>query len=300
MYDYTGIERYLEKQAKEGWMLEKFKGIFIQFRKIEPKDIRFSVTYFKKASAYDLKPSKEQESYMDLCEYSGWEYVASAGEIQVFCSEDKYTTPLETDSITKVNNIHKTMKKIFIPSYIVLAIVLLLNVINVFSGFLFDTIDVLANDFLMLSGICSLLALVLVIVEFTAYFGWKKKALKKAEEGIFVESSGRFNFQYLASFITSIGLVFMMASIGGKILIYVGIGIAVTIWLIVIGGIYCREQLKKFGLSKKANRIITATIFAVMVIGIWGVVGIVSFKAAVSSFSKPAYTYEYDGTKYEA
>ena len=37
-----------------------------------------------------------------------------------------------------------------------------------------------------------------------------------------------------------------------------------------------------------------------MVIGIWGVVGIVSFKAAVSSFSKPAYTYEYDGTKYEA
>lgn len=298
-YDYTGIEKYLEKQASEGWMLKRFTGVFMEFSKVEPKKLRFSVTYFSKATGFEPKPSKEQEHYMDLCEYTGWKFVTSCDQMQIFCTEDEYATPLETDPIMKVNNIHKSIKKIFILPYIVLLAVVLINVLMAFSGLFFDTIEVLANNFVVLSGICNTVALLLIIVEFIAYFKWKKKALKSAEDGIFVESSGKTNFQYLVNVIVCVGAVFMIGQIGGIIPLCLGIGIAIGAWAIVIGRIYLIGLFKRLGLSKNANRILSTLVFAIIIIVMFVAEGIVLFKVGISMRSQPAYTYKYEDTTYE-
>jgi len=298
-YDYTGIEKYLEKQASEGWMLKRFTGVFMEFSKVEPKKLRFSVTYFSKATGFEPKPSKEQEHYMDLCEYTGWKFVTSCDQMQIFCTEDEYATPLETDPIMKVNNIHKSIKKIFVVPYIGLIMITMWNVVSVFSGLIFDTIEMLSNNYIILSGFCSIVALLLIIVEFIAYFRWKSKALKSAEDGIFVESSGKTNFQYWVAAITCIGGIFMIASIGEKILFCMGLGIVFIIILIVVGRIYLISFFKKLGLSKTANRILSTMIFMTLVIIIAVVTGIVTFKVGISMRSKPAYTYEYEDTTYE-
>ena len=50
-YDRTGIENYLEKQAENGWMLDKITALGWQFKRMEPKKVHFSVVYFTKASS---------------------------------------------------------------------------------------------------------------------------------------------------------------------------------------------------------------------------------------------------------
>ena len=118
VYDHTGIKEYLERQAMEGWMLEKLTEIFMIFRRIEPKKLQFTVSYFAKASVFDPKPTQEQLRFQEFCEHTGWKHIASKGELQVFCNEDEAAIPIETDPRIEVESIHKTMKKLFLPYYI--------------------------------------------------------------------------------------------------------------------------------------------------------------------------------------
>lgn len=45
LYDYTSAEKYLERRASEGWQLEEIGTFSWLFRKSEPKNIRFAVTF---------------------------------------------------------------------------------------------------------------------------------------------------------------------------------------------------------------------------------------------------------------
>ena len=71
-YDRTGIQRMLEKQAWKGWMLESIGQFAWKYRRMETKEIHFSVTYYPKASMFDPYPSAEEEMYQDFAAHSGW------------------------------------------------------------------------------------------------------------------------------------------------------------------------------------------------------------------------------------
>ena len=70
-YDRTGIERHLEKMAAKGWMIERVDGFGWRYRRIEPQQLRFAVTYFPKASEFDPGPTEEQQVYHDMAEKTG-------------------------------------------------------------------------------------------------------------------------------------------------------------------------------------------------------------------------------------
>ena len=86
-YDRTGIEAYLEKQAENGWMLDKTSAFGWHFHRIEPRKIHFSVVYFAKASAFDPEPSEAQLAFHDFCEHTGWKLAASNAQMQIFYNE---------------------------------------------------------------------------------------------------------------------------------------------------------------------------------------------------------------------
>ena len=44
-YDRTGIESYLQKQAKKGWHLEKVGPMFWKFRRGISETVRYCVVY---------------------------------------------------------------------------------------------------------------------------------------------------------------------------------------------------------------------------------------------------------------
>ena len=59
-YNHTGIENHLAEMAQKGWMVESISNFYWTYRKIEPKNIHFSVSYYPRASDFDPGPTEEQ------------------------------------------------------------------------------------------------------------------------------------------------------------------------------------------------------------------------------------------------
>ena len=87
MYDHTGMERHLEEMAVQGWMLEKTTGFGWVYRRCEARRVRYAVTYFPKASAYEPGPSEDKQIFQDYCAQAGWELVSDAAQMQIFRTE---------------------------------------------------------------------------------------------------------------------------------------------------------------------------------------------------------------------
>ena len=49
-FNHTGIAAHLEDMAQKGWMIEKITGFGWVYRRIEPKRLHFSVSYYARAS----------------------------------------------------------------------------------------------------------------------------------------------------------------------------------------------------------------------------------------------------------
>ena len=110
-YDQKGIEDKLEKMAARGWMLEKPGTVFWTYRKIPPQSLRFAVTYFPSATQFDPGPSEAQLTKEEFCAWDGWRLVARWDAMQIFCTAQEDPVPIETDPVTQVENIRRTMKK---------------------------------------------------------------------------------------------------------------------------------------------------------------------------------------------
>ena len=120
LYDYPYIERFLTNQAAKGWHLEKAGTLLWKFRRGEPKNVRYEVTYSPAASAFNSRPTEAEEDLADLCAQAGWIRVTTAAQLQVFRNEDPDATPLETDENQRLQNIRRTMTKHFFPPYLLM------------------------------------------------------------------------------------------------------------------------------------------------------------------------------------
>lgn len=116
-YDKTGIEKHLEQMASEGWLLEKMSAFRWTYRRIEPKKIHFSVSYYATITDFEPEPTEEQQAFNDFCEHSGWQLAASTMQMQVFYNENENPVPIETDPVLEVENIHRSVKKTVLVSY---------------------------------------------------------------------------------------------------------------------------------------------------------------------------------------
>lgn len=70
-FDSGATIRYLEKQAREGWVLENVFGIWWTFRRVEPRTAHVWVTYLDQ-DAYEPQPSQQVEDLAELGEHTGW------------------------------------------------------------------------------------------------------------------------------------------------------------------------------------------------------------------------------------
>jgi len=110
-YDQQAIQEKLEDMASKGWMLEKTGSFLWTYKRIEPKKLRFSVTYFPSASDFDPGPTDGELTKIDYCRQDGWVLVTSWGVMQIFYSENVDAVPIETEPVTQVENIRRSMKK---------------------------------------------------------------------------------------------------------------------------------------------------------------------------------------------
>jgi len=194
-YNHTGIEKHLAEMAKKGWMIESISNLYWTYRRIDPKDIHFCVSYYPRASDFDPDPTEEQQTFHDFCAHTGWKLACKWFQMQVFYNEQKSPIPLDTDPFMEVDTLHRACKKNFLPSYCVLLVLSFLMSCYFIAGIRHDPIGLLSNSSRLLVEFAYLCLFAISSVELLTYFIWHRKAKCAAKEGIFVDTPSTVRFQ---------------------------------------------------------------------------------------------------------
>ena len=301
-FDRTGIQNFLEKQARKGWMLEKISSYGWKFRRIEPQKIHFAVTYFPEASMFDPEPSEKQKSFWDLCEHTGWRLVSHNAQMQIFYNERENPVPIETDPQTELETIEKSAKKSFLVSYWLLVGCGVLQMLLALWQFFSDPIDYLSSNSSLFSVLCWAMLIAMCLMEIIGYFSWRKKARKAIEEtGSFTDTKGYRNIQLALMWIIIAVFAVFLLSMENKIA-FICVISSVTVGLIASAVCGFSSLLKKFKVSAKVNRIATIAAIIVMSFGLSGLLIITVTNSIINSgwlSKEPAYTYEVKGTTFK-
>lgn len=267
-FDHTGIARHLEKRARQGWMLDHINtNSSFRYRRCEPKDLRFAVTYFPTASDYAPEPDEDQQEFYDICAAAGWTFVAQTFQMQIFCNEDPNAVPLETDPSVQLENIHNSLWRNYMGgkfALLAISLIMLFNIGVKFENRLFATM----RSTLMLLIVA--LFLVLMIhqgVEVAAYYLWRKKALRCAEEqGLFLPvPGGRVREMFFAALYSPIVIAMLcQMSLPMAVLFLFGV---VTFLLILQIAFRLRDALKKKGVKTEWNYFLTIALIFALTIG---------------------------------
>lgn len=301
-YDRTGIEAYLEKQAENGWLLEKINTFGWQFRRIEPKKIHFSVVYFSKASAYDPGPSEQQMRFREFCEHTGWNLAASNAQMQIFYNEADNPTPIETDALIEVQNIHASAKKSYLPTFFMELVLGLLQMGMFFGRLSFDLVGTLSNPAHLFSCVLWMILLILSVVELSCYFKWYRKAKKAAElDGSFVATKGRSNLQLLVLVLLLLGFGLMLFAYSGIFAVVILVAAIILVVVILASVLGISSLMKRLQVEAWINALVTTLVTIVMT----GVVIILMCGAVIVGIlfmeipGTTTETYEYEGYTYE-
>lgn len=205
-YDKTGIEKHLEKMASEGWLLEKMSAFRWTYRRIEPKKIHFSVSYYATITDFEPEPTEEQQAFNEFCEHSGWKLAASTMQMQVFYNENENPVPIETDPVLEVENIHRSVKKTVLVSYFLMMFLGFIMGASFISTMLGDPINLLSSATKLFTGVWCVIAFAYALTELITYLVWRKKAKALAEQGVFLETRGHRKLGFAI-------VVFMLASV---------------------------------------------------------------------------------------
>lgn len=259
-YDKTGIETHLRNMAAKGWMIEKISNQYWTYRKIEPTDMSFSVSYYAKASDFDPQPREGQQRFIDYCEQTGWKLACRWFQMQVFYNTATDATPIHTDPVLEVEAIHKGCKSNFLKSYTIMALISLILAGLSLSGFIGDFLLCLAEPAKFSYGICVILLFALCAVDLISYYRWLHRARKLAQNDIFLETPSTSGFQKAIILLCGLSLAWCLINIllaKNVLLAWTSFGILGCVILLQILVPAIKEWMKKRNVSAVANIALT-------------------------------------------
>lgn len=254
-YDQQAIQEKLEEMAESGWMLEK-TGFMWTYKRIEPKKLRFSVTYFPNASDFDPSPTEGELTKIDFCRQDGWNLVTTWGVMQIFYNEDLDAVPIETEPVMQIENICRSMKKNVLLPQAVLSGMLLWNVVIRLSQWLRDPVGELSDPFSIYSVLMFSILTLACLYEIGFYFCWSRKAKAAAQnDGVFLPVRSKPIASWILMAVSALLLILSYTALRGP-LGFVILWLCMVPFIIVIGNLL-KNMLKKRGVSRNVNRIVS-------------------------------------------
>lgn len=252
LYDRSKTREKLEKMAQKGWMIEKLGAFLWKYKSIEPQKLHFEVVFLPGGSAYDAQPTDAECQLEELCEQDGWKRAVRWGQIQIFYNEQPDPAPIETDALTQVENIRRTVKKSLIPAQIgnlVLGAYLFgLSLWQIWS----NPAMALVSPAFLLDFFLGLELFGYGSAELIRYFLWYRKALRMAENGEFYETHTGNWLVWLLCAVNTVTLLICSWGLNEFLLLSIGIVAAVVLTQRCVTNL-----LKRRKVSRKTNRNIT-------------------------------------------
>lgn len=302
IYDYRGVEEHLSTLAARGWRLEKAGRSFWKYRRAEPgRKVRYAVTYSADASQFAPGPTEGQKSLAELCEAAGWSKVCGWGQMQIFSTEDENAVPLETDEALRLENIHRSMRKSFLPANIGLLVVgLLLSALFLYTLFT-NPFRIFESDSNLFTGIMFLLLSLLESYTLCHYYLWRRRSRRSIEDDgpcapIDTKRYQRLNRRALALlYILCVLYLLTLVFRAGRYAVFFLVYTALLV-LLILAVRKTTDLLRNRGVSKRWN--IAGTLAADVVLTIALVIGM-SWAVLHLGVSSQR-TYEYRGNEWDA
>ena len=121
-YDVSGLESWLEDQARRGLTLKKFRPLFCTFAKGEPRPARYRVEPHRRPADED-----PPQSMLELYGAFGWDYVGEIGRsMLIFSTRDPDARELHTDPELQAGlwkKLHRSVRRGFFLNLFLLALI---------------------------------------------------------------------------------------------------------------------------------------------------------------------------------
>lgn len=268
-YDRTGMERHLEQRAAQGWLLERISNFGWYYRRIEPRQIHFTVTHYLRASQFDPEPTEEQREFHDFCLRSGWRLAASSGQMQVFYNEEPDPVPIDTEPALELERIGKMMKRVLPFQFILLAIGFCMGGSWLWS-LTHRPIDLLSSAYNLATGAIWLMLFLWCAADLFRYFTWRHRAKKAAPLGEFVPTKGCHKLMLAMLAVAVLAFAYLLIADrtpGYRLMLFLMLASYALLFLVVNG---VRNFLKRRKASRALNRGVTLAVdvalaFALMV-----------------------------------
>ncbi len=284
-YDHTAISAHLEKMAAKGWMIERIANYGWIYRKTEPAQLHFAVSYYPKASEFDPHPSEAQQTFLDFCAHSGWMLACTSAQMQIFYNDREDAVPIETDPVLELETIHKSCKRTFFPAQAVLLILGLLMGTFFVMNLIADPIDILASYSQFVTGFCWLMVIIGTVAEFITYFSWRKRACLAAEQGIFLETIGTSKLQKTFLIILAVLLGYYAVNIifsTDPLMKFVAVCMGVYIIVLYVGVDGAKQLMKRWKFARGTNRFLTFAVSFVLAFAMVGGIVMLTLKLSDS------------------
>jgi len=299
-YDREGIAHHLEEKASDGWLLEKL-GLFCwRYRRIEPKPLHFSVTFFRNATPFTPVPNTEQQLFWDFCAEAGWRLAAETAQVQIFYNENEDAVPIETDPAVELNNIHKVTGKNLLGGF---ASILLISLIQL-GMFVYDAwnkpVELFSDTGRMVSALTWLPILAVITAEILRYYRWHRKAKLAVEAGLplpnlrSTRKSAAFVYVLVVAELIVLYTSYFAESRGSGLLM---LAILLYMALMFLLTFSARDAMKHLGFKPWVNIAVTYGMVIVLTVAMMGGLlgGILHFGSGWLNDSDAVETYEYRG-----
>ena len=299
-YDQIRIQEKLEEMAEQGWMVHQPGNFTWTFKRMEPKKLRFAVTYFPGASEFDPGPTEGELTKLDFCAQDGWRLALKWGVMQIFYNENEKAVPIETEPLAQVENITKSMRKSVLFMHLFEAALIVWYMFLQVGMFRRDPVEYLSDPLKVYQipmWICLLLA---CLYETFFYFYWTRKAKKMAvEDGVFLPIQTKIKSSYI---FLAISVLMMLLAFGSSLnylifgLIWCGVMFFITFAVNRI-----KAFLKKKGASRRVNLVVSGGsvfLFTILFLGILVSI-IIGSDVSLTRDSRPVGSYEYKGMTWD-
>ena len=257
-WDGAYVERHLEKMARKGWQLENAGNPFWTYRKAEPANLHYAMTYFPDASVFDSQLTGEQETYADYCAAAGWEMVSTYGPLQIFVNDRPDPVSIETDEKEKLTAIHGAMKKMLLLPYGALAAVWLVNLLLQLSALShYAVLSILSSPRQLFFLLAITLLVLLLLGTIGDYLVWYFRSRRSVERGgacLPSHTQPRMIFQWT---ILAVAMAAALGSVGyasGRPWLLLVLVVLGCVFLLLAGAYGLLRLLKSRNGSRRFNR----------------------------------------------
>jgi len=274
-FDECETVRYLEKEARKGWVLENVFGIWWTFRRAEPRPAHVWISYLTQ-EFYDTQPDQKLEAMMDLGEHTGWKLMVTTPDIQVFYNWQQNPVPMETDPVARAEGMHRALKQRSLTIYRVYFVLTALAMLSYAWIFLEDPLWLLSHWAERM--LVDILLFVAVGAELIPYELWYRKAKKMAAQGEWLDTRpwGRVDRWFMKAYVILLLLVTVVTLVvkpwahARMFIVVTNLSFGVA-WCFVL---LVRDVLRRRKVSRSKNEVITAAV------AFFGAIAIVSVMAA--------------------